>query len=434
MGGARKPRMHIGFDVTDLIEKTHSGIPRYGDNLVQALLRFAPQHRFTLFVSGQESWFKPETIQEARARFEGAEIRLLFGGLTPHRPSETNFAKRWGLSKWLGPADLAARHAYALVNNSTSAWAMALRRGGRRSEVERPEVMHHLSYGINYPFRRAGNVISIHDLIPRLFPQWQRPFSRKLLERALRFASRCDEVIVDSECTRRDLLVAGFASEGRREKVTTILLAPEDVFQRLERRHAEERLKRAGLVGGTFFLYVGTLEPRKNIPNLVAAFSVLKGRHTSEPLRLVLAGRKGWDYEPVFDEIKRRSLTDQVVHVADADDKMLVALMNSAVAMVFPSLYEGFGLPVVEAMACGCPVIASNRASIPEVLGDAGILVDPENVNALADAMARVLQEEGVRDNLRELGLARARLFSWRKVAEQTMEVYERAAARSASA
>ena len=422
--------MHIGLDATDLIVGRVSGVPRYGESLIHALLRVAPENRYTLFVSGREDWFGKEALESARERFAGAQLKVLFGGLTPHRPSETNIARRWRMSRLLRPADALARRAYARVNENASGWAAAIRRGGARAAAEEPQVMHHLSYGIHYPFRRSGNVIMIHDLIARLFPEWTTPATRRLLRRALRFAKRCEAVVVNSECTRRDLISAGFLPRGGEKNIVTIPLAAEGAFRPLDSHETATRLRGMNLDRTPFFLYVGTLEPRKNLPVLIAAFAEMLKRFPEQPMRLVLAGRKGWGYEPVFDEIARRSLTNQVTHIDGADDETLAALMNAAIALIYPSLYEGFGLPAVEAMACGCPVITSDRASLPEVVGEAGIQVNPEVVAEIVDAMTRIRSDDSLRESLRGRGLERVKQFSWDRLAERTLTVYEKAAGR----
>jgi len=171
-----------------------------------------------------------------------------------------------------------------------------------------------------------------------------------------------------------------------------------------------------------FILYVGTLEPRKNIPTLIHAFAKVK--KDGFPQKLLLIGGKGWKYEEIFSAINELSLTDQILIPGYVPDEDLVYFYNVADLFVYPSLYEGFGLPPLEAMACGTPVITSNKSSLPEVVGDAALLVDPLDVRALAGAIERVLANEELRAQLSERGLKRAKFFSWKKTAERTWEVY----------
>ncbi|MGC9333247.1 MAG: glycosyltransferase family 4 protein [Anaerolineae bacterium] len=181
-----------------------------------------------------------------------------------------------------------------------------------------------------------------------------------------------------------------------------------------------------------YVLYLGTLHPRKNLVRLVQAFAhlVSQSSDTTYPLaelQLVLAGQKGWLYDEVFAEVRRCGLEGRVVltgYVADGD---LAALLSGAEALAFPSLYEGFGLPVLEAMACGVPVVCSSTSSLPEVAGDAALLVDPLDVEAIASALLRVVTDGDLRRELVGRGLVRARRFSWRRCAQEAMAALEQA-------
>jgi glycosyltransferase involved in cell wall biosynthesis len=175
-----------------------------------------------------------------------------------------------------------------------------------------------------------------------------------------------------------------------------------------------------------FFLFLGALEPRKNVVALVRALALLREQGDAET-HLVIAGAEGWDNAQVHREVRRRGLEEQVRflgYVAAAD---LPALYGATLAFVYPSLYEGFGLPPLEAMASGAPVICSNTSSLPEVTGDAAVLVDPESVGDLAAALRRVRDDESLRLRLKGAGLERSRLFSWGRAARATLEVYHEA-------
>ncbi len=172
-----------------------------------------------------------------------------------------------------------------------------------------------------------------------------------------------------------------------------------------------------------FILFVGTLEPRKNIGSLIEAYVLLKkNRKISQ--KLVIVGGKGWLYDEVFSTIKKHGLENEVVFTGSVDHSELPLYYNAADLFVFPSLHEGFGLPPLEAMQCGCPVIVSNCSSLPEVVGDAAIKINPENVDELADAMKRVMQSSKLRKELAKKGLAQAGKFSWEKAARETLAVY----------
>jgi len=175
-----------------------------------------------------------------------------------------------------------------------------------------------------------------------------------------------------------------------------------------------------------FILFLGTIEPRKNIINLIKAFAKLQ---TCEPanLKLVIGGAKGWFYEDVFARVEELGLRDEVLFPGYIPASELPLWYNAAELFVYPSLYEGFGLPPLEAMACGTPVVATNTSSLPEVVGKAGMLVDPLAVEELAEAMRRVLNDETLWQEMRGQGLRRAQGFSWTKTAQETVQVYQRA-------
>jgi glycosyltransferase involved in cell wall biosynthesis len=172
-----------------------------------------------------------------------------------------------------------------------------------------------------------------------------------------------------------------------------------------------------------FILYLGTIEPRKNLVMLLDAYEMLRTRDEAAP-PLVLAGRPGWRCEPVLRRGRERGLEGQVRFTDWVADDDLPAIVNAAAAFVYPSLYEGFGLPPLEAMACGTPVLCSNTSSLPEVVGDGGLLLDPHDARAWAAALARVLSDECLRADLRARGLAQARQFSWERTARETLAVY----------
>jgi glycosyltransferase involved in cell wall biosynthesis len=172
-----------------------------------------------------------------------------------------------------------------------------------------------------------------------------------------------------------------------------------------------------------YILFVGTLEPRKNVPGLLQAYRQLVDAKATDAL-LVLVGGKGWLYEEIFERVETLRLAGRVRFLQGVANNDLPALYNAAGVLVAPSFYEGFGLPPLEAMACGTPAVVANRASLPEVVGDAGLLIDPDNVEDIAQAITRVLADERLRARMREDGLAQAACFSWERTARETLNVY----------
>jgi glycosyltransferase involved in cell wall biosynthesis len=175
-------------------------------------------------------------------------------------------------------------------------------------------------------------------------------------------------------------------------------------------------------VSRPYCLHVGTLQPRKNLGVLVEAWRLLRER-MGRPPALLLAGKRGWLYESLFEQVKRAGLDDLVKFTDYVDREDLPALYSGALALTFPSLYEGFGLPPLEAMSCGTPVICSNATSLPEVVGDAGILLDPTGVEAWADAVQRIAGNADEREQLSQRGLAQAGQFTWERCARETWDV-----------
>jgi glycosyltransferase involved in cell wall biosynthesis len=176
-----------------------------------------------------------------------------------------------------------------------------------------------------------------------------------------------------------------------------------------------------------FILYVGTLEPRKNLKGIIQAYNYSRAK---DDFLLVLAGGKGWKYKHIFRLVNQLKLQDRVVFCGYMPDSDLPALYNSASVFVYPSFYEGFGLPPLEAMACGTPVIVSDTTSLPEVTGDAGIYVDPFDIEQISVSIDTVLSDVKLCRTLRERGLMRAKLFSWEKTARETIKLYKRLASQ----
>ncbi len=270
------------------------------------------------------------------------------------------------------------------------------------------------------------SVITIHDLNFLYYPRFLTAESRRYYNDQIEWAvRRTDHILVDSRATKTDLTsVLGVPCE----KVTVVHLAADPSFHPVSDEDAREVAARYALEPG-FLLFVGTLEPRKNLPGLLRAYRILLDEDvTAQPL--VLVGSKGWLYEEIFDRVETLDLSKQVRFLHGVPDADLPGLYNAASVLATPSFYEGFGLPPLEAMSCGTPVVVADRASLPEVVGDSGVFIDPEDPDDIARALQRVLTEESLRDRMRELGLERASRFSWKRVAQETLDVYREVLSR----
>ena len=267
------------------------------------------------------------------------------------------------------------------------------------------------------------SVVTVHDLGYLYYPEAHRPADRRYLAWSTAWnARRAALTLADSEATRNDLVRAYHVDPARVRVV--YLGVGEATAARPPLRGAGEEEPR---IACPYFLYIGTLQPRKNLERVVAAFARLAALPELDGVQLVLTGRRGWLYDSLFAQVNALGLAGRVLfpgYVAEGD---LPALYAGALAFVFPSLYEGFGLPVLEAHAYGVPVLTANNSSLPEVAGDAALLVDPHDVDAIADAMYRLATDAALRQDLIRKGLENVKRFSWEKCARETLAVLEEA-------
>lgn len=377
--------MRIAVDISPWVHH-HAGLGRYAGELVAALTRVAPAASLV----GLYNSPRPLALEAPLAQLETAHVPLN--------------AKPWRLSVLL---------AYLLRVNMDR-W------------LPSADVFHATDHLLPR-LGRAATVFTIHDLIFRFFPEYHLPLNRWYLRLMLpRFIRRADALIAVSNHTARD--VAQWLDIPR-EKLTVVYEGVNPRYQPLQDRAELERVRAVYRLPPRFILFLGTIEPRKNLLTLLESYAALLNSHTEVP-PLVVAGRKGWLYKPTLARIDELGLTEHIRltdWIAEAD---VPALLNLAEVFVYPSLYEGFGLPPLEAMACGTPVVCSNASSLPEVVSDAGILFDPRDSAALTNALGCLLDSPTQRAELRARGIARARRFTWERAARETLAVYQRAAAK----
>jgi glycosyltransferase involved in cell wall biosynthesis len=282
----------------------------------------------------------------------------------------------------------------------------------------RPDVAHFTNY-LAPVFPGVPYVVSIHDMSLSLLPECHTLKKRLLTSSLVPIVARgARRILAPSQSTKRDVVRLLGIDPGR---IRVIPYAASSAFRpvsadlaALEARHG---------VRAPYFLYVGTLEPRKNLARALRAFARVSASLPDHSF--VLAGQKGWKYEEVLAEAARPQLDGRVRFVDYLPEQDLPALYSGATAFVYPSLYEGFGLPVVEAMACGAPVITSRTSSLGEVAGEAARLVDPSDEADLADALHAVASDASLRRELSGRGVARAAAFSWERTGRETLAVYE---------
>ncbi len=272
------------------------------------------------------------------------------------------------------------------------------------------------------PVRRARTVVTVHDLSFLRYPECAArglvSYLSAVVPRSLR---RADLILADSAWTKQDIVdLLGMPAD----KIAVVPAGVGPEFRPIARRDDLERVRERYRLPPRFILHVGTLEPRKNLLRLMEALRALP----DPDVALVLVGGKGWLYDDIFAGVQRLGLTGRVIfpgYIAEAD---LPAVYNLAIVLAYPSLYEGFGIPPLEAMACGTPVVCSHSSSLPEVAGDAALMVDPLDTAALTHALQRVLDDGSLRADLRRRGLEQAQRFTWDAAAQRLLAAYGRLA------
>lgn len=274
------------------------------------------------------------------------------------------------------------------------------------------------------------SVVTIHDLGYEHFPEAHPPLHRRYLRLSTLWSARAAAHLIAVSAATRDDLVRLYRVPP--EKISVVHHGVSPRFRPVDDRAVQAAVQTRYGITPPYFLYVGTIQPRKNLVRVIEAFAgigdgrwTMGNRSGSQRPSLVLGGKRGW----LTEEIERRAaelgIADQVRFTGYIDDQDLPALLSGALAFVFPSLYEGFGMPVLEAMACGTPVLTSATSSLPEIAGDAALLVDPTNTDALAAALTRLADDVAFRTDLRQRGLARAAHFTWERCAQETLRVVQ---------
>ncbi len=264
---------------------------------------------------------------------------------------------------------------------------------------------------------KIPGVITIHDLSGLLMPDFHQrrvSLTSRLIPQAVRKARR---IITVSHFTRKEVEKLFPSAAG---KTRVVYNGVGSQFQPSPPERVEEVKVKYG-IKENYIMYLGTVEPRKNLKTLLRAFALLKNKI---PHLLVIAGMKGWKYHGIFDLLRELSLEERVVFTGFVPEEDLPPLYSGADVFVYPSLYEGFGIPVLEAMACGTPVVASKTSSLPEVVGDAGLLADPHSPGEIAARIEEVLKNPGLAEKLSLLGRKRAGEFTWERTARGTLQVY----------
>lgn len=372
-------KAHIGIDYTAAVHQL-AGIGRYTRELVQALAQVSPDYTYRLFVA------------------DVGRVRL------PPLPADnfswrtTRLTERWLARLWF-------RLRLPLAINLWTG----------------PLALYHATDFFLPPLaQRTKSIVTVHDLSFVRHPESVMPgMTRHLNTWVPRSVQRADHVIAVSKATRQDLIELYNTPA---PKITVLHHGVSARFAPVANNAALANVRHKYKLGqAPFILSLGTIQPRKNYLQLIRAVAQLE-----KEIALVIVGGWGWDTGPIFAEVENLGLAKRVHFPGYVDDADLPALYSAATLFVYPSLYEGFGLPALEAMACGTPVVAANRSALPEVVGDAGLLVDPQDVSAIAGAIEGLLGDAACRAQLSAAGLARAAQFTWPGMARQLLTLYQK--------
>ena len=366
--------MHIGIDCR-LPFYQMGGISQYILHLLPALAALDAENQYTVFQLGRDG--------------------------RSHTPSAPNFQRK----NLLTPC-----------HHKLERWALGL-----ELLPHRLDVLHSPDF-IPPQWGGRRKIITVHDLNFIFYPQFLTQDSmRYYADQIERAVQEADHISADSHATRHDLIEQLHVPP---EKITTVHLAANPLYERVYGETAVAATLQKHHLPRDFILFVGTLEPRKNLPFLIRAYHALLQQGKIE-VPLVLIGGKGWLYEEVFLTIDELGLHEQVRHLSGIFDDELAHIYHGAGVLVTPSHYEGFGLPALEAMHCGCPVIVSNRGSLPEVAGEAGLQLGLDDEAIWTDGLYRVLTDGDLREKMISRGYIQAKSFSWPKAADMTLQIYK---------
>lgn len=372
--------MPIYLDVSSAVH-AKAGIGRYAESLAKALAEVLPDRLALFYNRGRDTRPVPG--------LEGLPTWTIRAGYKP-----------WRMAVWLGQ----------------------LLHIGFNRLIPRAELFHATEHLLP-PLGDLPTVLTVHDMIFKLFPEHQKRLNFWYLNATMPlYCRRADAIITVSENSRRDIITQYGLDPS---KVTVIYEAAAPEFRPAGNARVEEVRKRYGLPE-RYAIHVGTIEPRKNLTGLVEALQHLRDRGTVVPL--VVVGARGWLYDDFFRRLEELEVSDSVLFPGYVPVEDLPALYTGASIAAMPSFYEGFGLPVLEAMACGTPVVSSDASCLPEFGGEAAKYFDPHDLDAMAHILGEVWDDPDLREEMRTRGLRQASQFSWHKAAESTVQVYRRVA------
>lgn len=380
--------MRIGFNGR-YVQKTLSGIEYYLLNLVSGLSEIDRSNEYFIFLNRQAF-----TDESARSHLDKTGVNI--------RVSDRFSGSRLSRLSW----------DYATL--------------GRDLNREKIDLFHGPSFSVPL-VKTCPSVVTIHDMAfrhtPESYTRLNRYYFKVLLPLVVK---KVAAIITDSQSSKRDIVNLLSVPE---EKVSVVYPGVSPEFRDIRGDESGDRVRCKYKTGKSFIFNVsGLITPRKNLDTLIKAYARLKDTGLIDR-KLVIVGRAAWNYGGVFDLVSRLRLDNDVIFTGSVPKEDLVELYNSADLSVFPSLYEGFGFPVIESMSCGTPVVCSNTSSLPELAGEACRLVDPTDDEGLSEAISEILSDTDLRDDMSRRGLVRAKGFDWKETAKRTLEVYRQAVA-----
>ena len=369
--------MHIAIDAHS-VGSGLGGNETYATNLIEALAAIDSVNRYTLYFT------KKKAIERFANRWPNVQLRQTL----PHTP---------------------------LVRIPLTL-SVELRR--------RPVDILHVQY-TSPPFTPCPVVNTIHDLSFEHLPETFKGRSWRQMRLTIRrSAQAADHILTDSSYSRDDILKTYKLSP---ERVTATPLAASAKFRPVDDTYELNRVRQRYGISGDYILTVGSIQPRKNLPRLIRAFDALCREGNIQPLPLlVIVGKRGWLYGETLEAAANSHIRERILFTDYVSEDDLPALYAGATCFVYPSYFEGFGIPPLEAMRCGTPTITSDRTCFPEIIGDGGLMFDPFDERAIRDAIVKVFSDPKLRAELKENGIKRASLFDWKETARQTLRVYER--------
>ncbi|MBO9384191.1 MAG: glycosyltransferase family 4 protein [Roseiflexus sp.] len=408
--------MHIGIDIS-LLRIAQAGVLTYHRSLLNHLVRIGRNCHFTLI---DVLPLNPDRPMAPPAALDSPNVRVI----------RCPGIRRGYLSALPAFRDGIAHTVAAQIDHALDPiWALLARAemGLELRGASRFVEVFHASDQLPFAPPGAAVVLTIHDLTTRRFPDMHVAENAALHATKERFArDRADRIIADSEATRRDIVRELNIPP---EKISVVYAAADTRFRPHTPEETQTTLERYSLTHNRYILSVGTLEPRKNYVRLIEAYAMLHDRYApAEHLPpLIIAGGNGWKYDAILAAPEQTGVAGFVRFLGRVPDNDLPALIAGSRVFVYPSLYEGFGLPPLEALACGVPVVVSHAASLPEVVGDAGLYCDPYDPHDIARQIAALLEDNDLALRLRYASVIRARQFSWERAARETLAVYAQA-------